>query len=533
MKITRSKPEDAQTERYLITTFIMSDYIIKQLQSAYKTHYFQSKMTKEVSKWCFDFFKNYDDAPKQEIESILEMKSKAGEIEPDLEEEIRNFLIGLSEEYQEWESFNEEYYIELGLKYFKKRSFQQLSEEIKNAVEQNNVDEAEQIYSNYTNINKNLEQSRDILTEESLIQLHTSLQNRPPFLFEMPGALGKMIGPIERETFIGLLGREKVGKTFHLMMFAIAAARQGLNVAMLETGDLTQDQLDTRFYSYFTKKAFREKHAGTKSIPVLDCIFNQTCECPQALAVEPVIRQSNDNGRYVYNVDIKDKDVLKGHQRCIECWKDRSTRYTSKFKGSIWWERQKIGVWDFAEAKKAIKNFNRWYKGKIITEAFPMQSMKASDVRNWCINKQKQDGFIPDVLIVDYPDILLPESGKEYRHQENEKWMILRQISQEFHNCVIVATQADAKSYNRDSLQLANYSEDKRKYSHVTHFYAINKTQTEEELGCSRLSTLLLREDSVKVSEQVTLLQNLNISHPNTASFMGRAPGLQQENENE
>jgi hypothetical protein len=339
----------------------------------------------------------------------------------------------------------------------------------------------------------------------------------------MPGALGQMMGPIERETFYGILGREKAGKTYHLMMFALAAAKQGLKVAMFETGDLTQDQLDSRFASAFTGKTYREEKVGKYYIPVLDCMKNQMGMCDKVPS-KTIVSWNEQYRRHEFLVDVKDPHVIKEHDPCIECFRDRRKR--KKFEGSVWWEKRKIEQWTWGEVKEKVKAFKRRFKGELLTEAFPMHSMKMSDVRSWIINRQKQDGFLPDLLLIDYPDIMLPENDREFRHQENEKWMIARKISQEFHNCVMVATQANAKAYNRDSLKLDNYSEDKRKYGHTTHFYAINKTENEELMGCSRFGALILREDVAQISKQVTILQELPTSRPYITSFFGRMPNL-------
>lgn len=520
MKITRQKPEDVQTERYLIIALIISEHVCRSLRKAYRREFFQSKMTKEISDWIFEFFDNYDSSPQQEIETIFNMKTKAGKVQPDLEEQIDKFLASISKEYEDWENFNEQFYVDLGLKYFKKRSYLVLTEQLKEAAESDDVDEADKIYSGFTNIQQNLSQKRYLLEESGILSLKTSLENKPPHLFSLPGALGKMIGPVERSSLIGILGREKVGKTFVLMAFAIAGLKQGLNVAMLETGDLTQDQIDLRFNSRFTGMVSREGDEGMKLIPKLDCMRNQLGTCSHNPS-EQVI-EKDDKGQIKYTLDVQDKDVIAGHERCIECWKDRNTRHN--FRGSVWWEEKELKMWDWRDAREKTRQFKRYFHGNLVTEAFPMETMRASDIRDWCIDMQKQEGFIPDILLVDYPDILLPERSEEYRHQENRKWKILRQISQEFHNCVIVPTQADANSYKKDTMQLSNYSEDKRKYGHVTHFLAINKNPLEELLGCARISTLMLRESSVKISQQATILQCLETANAHISSFFGRIP---------
>lgn len=533
MQITRTKPQDAQTERYIIISMIMSSEVCREIRAVYKKEYFQSKLTKEIAKWCMDFYDQYEQAIKQDIEAHLEMKSKAGTIDPDLEDEIRKFLFSLSEEYENWETLNEKYYTDIAIKYFQKRSYLNLSEQLKNAVYENDLETANKNYLEFTKVQSALDNSRDILEEDSIEKLRLSTENRPPVLFEMPGDLGKLIGPIERATFIGILGGEKSGKTYHLMMFAIAAAKRGLNVAMIETGDLTQDQLDTRFYSYLTNKAAKYKHAGMRRIAVPDCIHNQTGECTEAKSDLVVVRFDEEKRQYVYTADIKDDEVIKTHIPCSVCknlrrasdgFADPEDNREHFFKGSVWWEFKKIEMWNWSEAKNAVRKFKKRFKGKIITEAFPMQSIRASDVRNWILSKQKNDGWLPDIVLIDYPDIMLPEQNKEYRHQENEKWMILRQISQEFNCCVVATTQADSKSYGKDNLSLQNFSEDKRKYSHVTHFFAINKSRYESENGCSRFSALLLREDMIEIGKQVTLIQNLNVSNPFVSTFFGKMP---------
>lgn len=523
MKINRAKPEDAKTERYIIISMIVSDDICRSVRKTYQSQYFQTKLTKEVAKWCMEFFDKYDAAPKQDVQSLFEMKSKAGQIDPDLSDEIEQFLASLSEEYEEWEDFNIQYYIELTNSYFKKRSFVILSDQIREAAENNDVAEAERRYSNYTKIQEQQDTSRKLLEEQGVDEYRISLESVPPFLFQMPGALGELIGPINRETLVGVLGQEKAGKTFTAQMMAKAAAKQGKRVLLMETGDMTLDQFSTRFYSDLTGKTAHESKAGERFVPVLDCLRNQLGACDR-VDNEPIVLHG-DKGQYEFIVDIKDADTLRGHEPCTECFKDRRMR--KNFRGSIWWEEKDIKQWTYGEARKKAKQFKKWFKGEIISEAYPMGTVRMSDVRDWIINRQKQDGWMPDVVIIDYPDIMMPENDKdEYRHRENKKWMLARQISQEFHCCVVLFTQADAKAYGRDTLKLDNYSEDKRKYAHCTHFFALNKTAAEEEMGCVRMSTLLLREDSIKISQQVTILQQLETATPYTASFFGRVPGI-------
>ena len=525
LQIRRAKPQDAQTERYILISMIVSENVCRNLYPVYDQSYFQTKLTKEVSRWCMDFYRDYETAIGQEIEALFNRKSKAGRINPDLEEEIEKFLSDLSNEYSQWQHFNESYYIEMGKSYFKKRNFLLLSDKIKEAAEEDDLEEAENAYSNFIGVKHELSNARDVTDPESVEYMQREYESKPTYLFSLPGALGKVVTPIHRKSFVGVLGSEKAGKTYLMMAFAIAAARKGLNVAMIETGDLSREELDERFNSNWTKKVAYEHHVGNHFVPKMDCIYNQLGECPQAKATELVAARDGQKPKVIeFCVDTSDPGVVQNHEVCIDCWKDRSKR--DGFHGSVWWDYKHIDQWTWGELKQRLERFKKWNRGSILTEAFPMYQAKASDIRNWCIDKSKQEGHVFDVVIVDYPDILLPERNIEFRHQENEKWMILRQISQEFDCAVIAPTQADAKSYNRESVKTENFSEDKRKIGHVTHFLGLNKTEQEDKLGCCRVDRLRLRSDSAAIVSQATVLQHLSTDSPHVASFFGRVPAI-------
>jgi replicative DNA helicase len=103
--------------------------------------------------------------------------------------------------------------------------------------------------------------------------------------------------------------------------------------------------------------------------------------------------------------------------------------------------------------------------------------------------------WIPDVVVIDYADILAPLDGKaDTREQINQTWKALRGMSQKLHCLVVTATQADAASYKVDTLTRSNFSEDKRKHAHVTGMVGLNQTKEEKLNGVLRLNWLDLRE---------------------------------------
>jgi len=120
--------------------------------------------------------------------------------------------------------------------------------------------------------------------------------------------------------------------------------------------------------------------------------------------------------------------------------------------------------------------------------------------------------FVPDVIIIDYADILAPEdSRKEARHQVNDTWKALRRLSQERHCLVLTPTQANAQSYDVKTLRMKHFSEDKRKLAHVTALLGLNQTDPERKLGVMRLNWILVREKAFSVDHCLWTTQCLSL----------------------
>jgi len=133
------------------------------------------------------------------------------------------------------------------------------------------------------------------------------------------------------------------------------------------------------------------------------------------------------------------------------------------------------------------------------------------------------DNFEAEVVVVDLPENLSPvQSRQQLRHEHNETWQVLRRISQ-VRNCLVIAfTQADAGSYGKATLTMKNFSEDKRKYGHVTAMYAFNQTDEEKDGGLLGIGPIVVRTRGYKISHLVTVLQCLEMGRPMLGSFWGR-----------
>lgn len=521
MKVKRVKPTDAKTERYIATALIVSDYCCRETYPIYQAQLFQSTFGKTVASWCMDYYSKYEQAPKEQIEHLFDKNKDY--MDEDLADSIESFLESISDEYERSDTFNEKYWMDYAEDYFQKRAYTKLAEDLKDAAEQG-VDKAEDIYSKFIPVARNFEEGADVLTEENIQRLQYEIDEDfnggKNYLFRLPGEWGKLVGDIERDSFLAFLGREKVGKSYILEEIGIRAAQQKCNVVYFSTGDMSENQFDKRFYSRITGK-YHRKEEGEWWKPVLDCKCNQNGKC-----------EYGDEGIIIYDseereVGMKFPDEFPDHEPCTDCLKERKHR--KNFEGNLWWVETPHKHWEWSEALDKTERFNKIFRGKFYRVCWPMESASFEDIKRWLVNKREREGFVPDVVIVDYADIMLPPVAYQHmekRHQEDGKWKALRGLSQEFHCAVFTATQSDAKGYRKKSLTLDNFNEAKSKYGHVTHFYSLNRTENEDLYKVIRIGELLVRESELHVTKEITILQGIYAGRPYLDSFVGRAVGI-------
>ena len=90
----------------------------------------------------------------------------------------------------------------------------------------------------------------------------------------------------------------------------------------------------------------------------------------------------------------------------------------------------------------------------------------------------------------------------------------MRALSQDIHCLVATATQTDAASYDVDSIGMKHFSEDKRKYGHVTAMIALNQTPDEKKKEIMRLNFIVLREDEFSVRNFVHVAECRGLANP-------------------
>lgn len=458
MKVTK---RDGSSERRILTGMIVDKAIISRIATKWEPNLFNSAWGNLIGGWCVQFFEEYEDAPKKEIEGLFEAWA-ADNRDEDTIQIVEKFLGDLSSEYESLaKESNSEYIIDQASKYFNRIKLKRLSESISGDVTTGNLDKALGRINQYGRIEMGVGAGIDPLSDEDAIREAFQEQLEP--LVKYPGALGKFFGhALQRDAFVAFMGAEKRGKTWWLLDVAWRAMTQRRKVAFFEVGDMSQNQIMRRLMIRAARRPLK----------------NQRFKYPTAIEKE--------NGSPMAAVDFEDRES----------------------KGTLGWQ-------------SALKACQRVIKTKIKSNdqmlrlsCHPNSTISVSGIRS-ILQTWERGGWVPDVIVIDYADILAPPHGiADTRDQINSTWKQLRALSQSSHSLVVTATQADAASYNTNTIGRTNFSEDKRKLAHVTGLVGLNANPDEKECGLIRLNWIVLRESPFSESKCVHVASCLEVGNP-------------------
>lgn len=509
-------------ERKILIALITQTEYLRQIQSFWKNEYLESTTAQTIAVWVWEYFTKYHKAPNNDMESIYFRKIRRNKINKDVAEEIETILQDLSNEFES-DGVNISYLIDQTKTYFSERKVTIHNERVAFLIEKGEHENAEKEILQFKST-ESITQETDIDLSDPIVlnKIESAFDVTYQNVLSFPGALGDFWNDeLVRGGLVGILAPEKRGKTFLLLEFMMRAYRQKKKVAFFQIGDMTENQQLIRICIYLAQKSNKEKYCGTRFIPVQDCVKNQADTCDKHIRecsfgvfnmTEEEIRKKVD--MEMLKESLEENPTYKNCYNCKE-W------LTNKW-GAVWLKKIHIdSPLTSKEAKKQIERFFIKTKRSIKLSTHVNGTFTITTMRN-VLRKWKDEGFVPDICLLDYGDLVVPETTKmEFRHQQNQIWKDLRGISQEEDMLLVVPTQADANSYSQDTLDLKNYSEDKRKYAHVTAMYGLNQDVSgrEKQLGIMRINKMVVREGDFHLTHQVHVLQRLEIGRPFLGSY--------------
>ena len=511
------KKIDKQTEKQLLTGMIMSEKVLREIEGLYDPMLLEVPYVRTVGSWCRDYYKKYNTAPGEKIQDIFAHALRNGEVDEDQGELIEDFLTQLSEDFEQNPELNEDYLLDKTERHFKERSLKILSEDVSALVSNSEIEEAEALIGSYRLVERPKGSGVNPFEDEDVVREAFEEVEKP--LFTFPGAFGQAYNDqFIRDSFIGIQGPEKRGKTWWCIEFAIRALRSRCNVAFFSVGDMSERQMTRRLMIRLTGRSHLKKYCGTVLVPVPDCYWNQIddCDYKERTCNFGVIDLDEDGEKLTYE---EGKD--EGYVPCTECRKEANGS-DRRYRGAVWHKEEEVEPLTWREAADAgDKLMKRLGRKQFKLATYPNDTMNIHGILTQLEKWEAYEGFVPDVVIIDYADILAPEpkSAIEERHKQNTTWKALRKLSQVKHCCVVTPTQADADAHDRKLQTMKNYSEDKRKYGHVTCMFTLNQSPEEKRDGVMRIGQLVVRDDEFDILSTISILSCLRKGRPFLDSF--------------
>ena len=502
---------DAGPEKKLLINMITSTKLLEGMASFYDPDLIEQRYARTVAEWCMRHFGQHHEAPGVHIKDIFD--SHEGRMEETERNLVFNLLSGLSNEYEKAEGASVKYMLSSAGEYFKARSLLALSRRVSASLSDGNTQEAENLLTSYKCTGGPEQTGRDLNKLDGSV-LVDAFEQEETSLFTFPGRLGWLLnGEFTRSKFFAILGPEKRGKTWWLNEVAVRAAKARRNVTLFQVGDMSEDQVLTRTSIRLAGRSNKPRYCERHETPVPDCLFNQLGQCKKG-------KKGKRLSDKIERTKLKTMFLsgsYKDHVPCVEC------RKNDCFRGSLWYkvmpEVKALTGWDAAKSWRTFQSRTR--NRSFMLSVHPSNMLSVAGIDGELNKWEASDGFVPDVIVIDYADNLAPENLREenYRLQQVQTWKSLRSLSQKRDCLVVTATQANAASYDQETLEMKNFSESKLKYAEVTAMIGLNQTPDEKIAGIMRINMIVAREGEFFSGHTVKVAQDLWRGKPCLFSF--------------
>lgn len=492
MRYSRRPAVDPTIEKRILTGMIVSDYLARELSPLGEPDFFETIVARRVYPLIQQYVESYRKAPRSHIQDLYyEAKQDPSFKETD-QIEVEDFLTRLSEEYEDMQGeINEEYTEKIAKDFFKRRSIILAAGEAGELAKAGELDKAESRILRYRKEEAaKLTSWTSPLTDTS--RLYNITAEEKESVFEAPGAIGELLGPLRRNWLVGVMAPMGYGKTHCLISLSLWALMERRKVAFFSL-EMDDDEITERFVL-----AMSALNPGKNpvTVPVFDCAANQKNECirPERNCSEPRPEKF---------------DPQQSYQACTYC-RDADPGI---YRPAVWFARRKYPPLNHKNIKKSAAAFSRMFGRDNFRIFFhAAYTINSQDIATQLDVAESVDGFIPDVIIVDYGERMKPEErGLIGRDKVNATWMNLKSLAQLRKAIVINASQANREAFEAEIIQEKNTSEDIRKLAETDIMLTINRSDIERKFNQFRIGLLKHRHREWGKYRQALCLQNLEI----------------------
>jgi hypothetical protein len=444
----KAKEIDASIERQIVTYAITSTRFLRDIFVALKPEHLKSSYAKIVVGWVIEYYKEYREAPGKHIQDLYTKNSRSIRDEEDTEL-VSEFLLRLSNQYKEGttptDKDNIDFILKNAITYLKLQAVDNLRTSLELCLLNKDPLKAEGEIAKF----RRVETPRDkgVSMFEDSVSVTTAFLEEEDTLFKFPGVLGDEVGVFSRGDLIAYLAAAKRGKSWWEWYTALIGVYHGFRAVFFNL-EMTRNQVVRRAWTSLTGMPRRRKENQVKRI------------------IQVPSFSKDDEEDALWKVVVKEKEV---------------------------------NTIDLSKVFAKQKSFRRQFRsGNIRIFSFPAYSATVNDLQATLENLEYYDNFIPDIIVVDYADLIVPTGNfrGEYRQQLDEIWKSLRRIAQERNALVVTASQAGRAAFTADAGE-KDVAEDIRKIAHVAKLISINQSKSERDVGMVRVRQLVERDDRI------------------------------------
>ncbi len=420
-----------------------------------------------IGSWCVKHFRKYGSAPKSGITSIFREWAETPRDES-LIQALERHLSALSEEYsKEKVDVSSEVLFDQAIYHFNRVKLTKLNEKLESLIEANQIEKGIAEVNTFSKIESVGNYGVPYFHDEQVVKSAFAIDDNE-ILVNYPGDLGKFYNvSFARDNFVAFVGAQKSGKSYHCLDASFRALLNRKRVGYFQVGDMTEKDIKLRL---------AERTAGhpTWSPEGWPYLVNYPTNISYTIG--------DDSAQVVF----KQKKFLR--------------------------PLSPVKAWGCCEElmREQVKSNDIYFK----LVCYPNLGTSILGIRG-VIDKWILEGWIPDVIVVDYADNLAPVNRKlDPRDQINETWSLMRALSIEYHVLLITATQCSARGFGKRFLDRNDFSGDNRKMNHVTAMFGINMDAEEMSKGVCRINDIVVRRGAFSSRRCVHVARCLALANP-------------------
>lgn len=498
---------DGSGERKLLIGMITSPRFIIGIRNALAPETIQSKYVRKLCEWCLAYYEKYDQPPGPDIEDLLKTSQDEGTLDEGDAKAMLRLLKSLDSEFSNLR-FNVDHYLTGARKYLRECRVKSLKALIDSCLLGSDIEKAEHAITSFSKRSGETSAATSFFDDtDGMIKTFGGVEEKE-YLIQFPGAIGELLNEFfVRDSLLVIQAGPKTGKTFLLDEISYRGYKSRCNVALFQAGDLSEEQQRRRLAIRMCQRSDLEKYCKSRWEPVPDCKHNKDDSCGEdyrACSFKPGDKTPEESFF----------DWVKRNRNYVPCTACRKSE-PQKYQPEVWWVRSDpVEPIILRDVLRCMDTMKRGIRGKkLMVDCHPTQTLTISKMNSILDEWEVSSGFVPDVVIVDYADILKDEpewSRMDKRLREDAKYAALRKMSSDRHICLVVGTQGKDLMDGKELQDRNDFTESKNKYHHATGVFTINRTDEEEIQGLARIAPLMVRDGECDKTKSVRLLQKLH-----------------------